>query len=94
MDEAVPLQAPQHGPELALALKLRGPADQVTVRVYTKALVLVGQIQVSGAWSAGWARAPMALPPRLPRGLYYLRVQVSQGASHSAWKLAKLYVVE
>jgi endoglucanase len=94
LDEAVPLQAPQRGPVLALALKLRGPADRLTVRVYTKALVMVGEIDVAGAWSSGWAQASVALPGRLARGLYYLRVRVAQGGSRSGWKLAKLYVVE
>lgn len=58
-----------------LALKLKGHADSVELRVYSKGMICVGTSRI-GATAPGWRKLP--LPAELlgePSGLYYYRVK-------------------
>jgi hypothetical protein len=60
--------------------KLSGPADKVTIKFYTNAMVCLGQAD-SGPSPGGWTR--VALPPELraaPSGTYYYSIKSLRGA--------------
>jgi hypothetical protein len=61
----------------AIAVKLSGPAERVTLKVYSVAWVLVGQTQ-SGSLAPGWAN--LDLPAGVEaKGLFYFVVQAQEG---------------
>lgn len=63
---------------------LAGRADQVTLRLWTPSLILLGQA-TGGPYSAGWNS--LALNPGLgapmPLGLSYFTIQAEQGSRKS-----------
>jgi hypothetical protein len=72
---------------------MAGPADSVTVQVYSKAFVLALEFSQANL-QAGWN--PVVLPPvvdRLPQGLYYARVQAKRGAALSTALFAKVMIL-
>jgi hypothetical protein len=74
IEAAVPW--PNPNPQ-AIAVKLSGPAERVTLKVYSVAWVLVGQTQ-SGPLAPGWAN--LDLPAGLgAKGLFYFVVQAQEG---------------
>jgi hypothetical protein len=84
IERAVPF--PNPGPR-SIAIQLAGPAQRVTLKVYTSAWVLVGAHE-SGPLAKGWVRLP--LPEALsqaPWGLYYFAVQAEHdGRTSQAFK--------
>jgi hypothetical protein len=71
---------------------LDGPADRVTLKVYTPAWVLVGESE-AGPLSKGWGRVPMPIGlAQAPRGLYYFSVQAQQGERRSSPRGGRFYL--
>jgi len=70
-----------------VALKMSVGADDVVLRLWTPALVLVGE-QHSGPVPAGWSDVVLdpAIMARVPRGLGYLTLQALRGQRRSAPK--------
>lgn len=63
-----------------IAVKLKGPADSVELKVYSKALVCVAVVRLP-AQNAGWCRLPL---PALPAsGFYSYRVKAYRGGAAS-----------
>jgi hypothetical protein len=74
-----------------LALKLAGPAERVTLKVYTPSWALLGQVQM-GPLAKGWRRLP--LPSELasaPRGLYYFYAVAEDQGRRSAPLRGRFY---
>jgi hypothetical protein len=72
---------------------LAGPSDTLTVQVYSRAYVLLGENRVSGSFRAGWNR--VALPPLAVNGTYFYRVvSVRQGQSGLGAGLGRLVIVK
>jgi len=89
----VALGQPQSNGPLLLDLKLQGQADEVQLAIYTPALVLAARWEVQGSWGPGWAAVVSALPRRLARGLYYLKVTVARGSARTPGRLVKIYIL-
>ncbi|MGH7441991.1 MAG: IPT/TIG domain-containing protein [bacterium] len=78
-----------------LALELAGPADSVTVRAFTKALVLALKFSYSDNLHAGWQSVPLpATWANLPNGIYYVQVQAQRGAILSLPKFVKAMILK
>ena len=88
------MRQPMTGVQLSLALKLQGQADRVSLRIYTKALVLAEALEISGQWGPGWVQVNSVLSQRLPRGLYYLRVSAAQGGQGTPARLTRIYLLD
>ncbi|MGH7441201.1 MAG: FlgD immunoglobulin-like domain containing protein, partial [bacterium] len=76
-----------------ITVELAGNADDVTLKVYTKALVLVGSFDF-GPQPAGWD--PLPMPPAmysLPDGLYYYTLSATRNGEGLAPTLGKLYIL-
>jgi len=77
---------------LAALVYLEGPADRVTLKVYTPAWVLVG-LSENGPLAKGWGRVPMPSEvAQAPRGLYYFSVQAQQGDRRSLPRSGRFYL--
>ncbi|MGH7442000.1 MAG: hypothetical protein ACREKE_04920, partial [bacterium] len=77
-----------------LALNLGGPADSVTVRAFTKALVLARKFTYSGSLHEGWQSIPLpAAWFDLPDGIYYVQVQAQRGETQSTPKFVKAMIL-
>jgi hypothetical protein len=70
---------PATGDHWGLAFKLSGPADRLTVTVFTKAEVAAARLELNGPFGGGWNRARFPAPG-LPQGLYYLSLRAGKGA--------------
>ncbi len=96
---ALPVPNPWTGPgsgrsSPTIAVDLAGEADDVVVKVYTKALFLVGSYDF-GQQSGGWDQ--VALPSQvaaLPDGLYYFTVTASRGGQSLAPTVGKLAILK
>jgi len=68
-----------------LALELSLPVDDVVLKLWTPALVLIG-VQHSGPLGRGWQSLSLdpALWARAPQGLVYASLEARQGARQSA----------
>ncbi len=77
----------------AIAFELEGPADRVSLKVYTPAWVLVAA-EESGPVSAGWNRIawPRALQGA-PKGLYYFVLKAQQGARQARPRQGRCYLL-
>jgi hypothetical protein len=78
-----------------IALELGSGVDDVVIKVWTPALVLVGA-QHSGPLSRGWQSVALdpALLQRAPRGLIYVSLEARQGARHAPAKAPlRLYLL-
>lgn len=77
-----------------VSFKLEGPADQVTLRIYTPAMVCVGSAQ-SGASLPGWGRLAMpAATTALHSGLYYYEVRAQRGESMSRPAIGRMVILQ
>jgi hypothetical protein len=88
IEAAVPFPNPD---PRSIRIKLAGPADRVTLKVYTVAWVLAAQVE-SGPLKAGWNSIP--LPAELagaPSGLYYLALQAQAGERRSEALRSRFY---
>jgi hypothetical protein len=75
----------------SIAIQLAGPAQRVTLKVYTPAWVLVG-VSESGPLAKGWVRLP--LPKALfqaASGLYYFTVRADDGGRFSPALKGRFY---
>jgi hypothetical protein len=73
-----------------IAVKLGGACDQVTLRIFTKAMVCVGTV-TSGPQSEGWAEIPLAESvASLPNGLYYYLAQASRAGAETPTCVGKM----
>jgi hypothetical protein len=86
------LGQPQRSAQLQLALNLSDRSDRLRVRIYTPALVLAASMELQGAWNPGWCKAQATLP-RLPGGLYYVRVWAANAGAETAPKTGKLFIL-
>lgn len=77
IDRIVPV--PNPNPRM-LDLRLLGALSQVQVKVWTVALVLVGQSQ-AGPLQAGWQQVPLPSLAALPSGAYFISVSGQQGST-------------
>lgn len=76
-----------------VALKLAGPADRVTLRIYTPALVRVASVE-SGPLPQGWGT--LALPramAQVPSGLYYYELGAARGSANARPVIGRLVVL-
>jgi hypothetical protein len=79
VDEHHVWPAPITGASAWVGVKLRGRCDRMVVKVYTPAMVCVGQAEAAGLPS-GWSQVP--LPAALlgaANGLYYYELEVERG---------------
>ncbi len=82
--QAVPVPNPNPG---VFAVDLEGPADQVTLRLYSKAMDCVLVLPIPGAYQAGWNRVPLPAgwSDCLANDLYYAVLESRQnGLSRQA----------
>jgi glucuronoarabinoxylan endo-1,4-beta-xylanase len=79
----------------SLAIKLKGPADGVELKVYTRALVLAAKSHASIALRAGWNQVPLGAALKgLPRGLYFIRVRAERAGQQSGAVVVKAMVTQ
>jgi hypothetical protein len=71
---------PQAGSILTLDVDLQGFADSLEIRVFSKAMTCVRDLQVEGNFGPGWNLARADLGSPLPLGLYYTLVKARRGA--------------
>ncbi len=80
----MPVPNPNPG---VFAVDLEGPADQVTLRLYSKAMDCVLVLPIPGAYQAGWNRVPLPAgwSGGLANDLYYAVLESRQnGLSRQA----------
>ena len=70
---------PQHGSRLNFSVDLGSRADQVEVRLYTHAMVLVGIYRCQGSFGPNWSPLNFDLGEALPSGLYFARLTPQRG---------------
>ena len=76
-----------------LYVELEGAAEQLELRLYSKALVKVAALRAAGAFGPGWNRAAFALP-QLATGTYYMQVAaIHQDRASAASKVARLVLL-
>jgi hypothetical protein len=76
----------------AIAIEMAGPAQRVTLKVYTPAWVLVGCSE-AGPFAAGWDRLPWPTEMKgAPRGLYYFVVQAQEADRRSPERLGRCFL--
>lgn len=86
------LPVPNPNPK-ALAVNMEGPADGVTVRIYTKAFFQV-LVFSSPPLGVGWSQ--IAVPgsiQNLPNGVYYVQIQAFRGTARSLAVFTKWMVL-
>jgi hypothetical protein len=76
---------------LSLALELEGPADQVSLKLYSRAEVAVYALE-GGPAPAGWSRLslPGGWDRELPNGVYFGVLQASRAGAKSNRALVKI----
>jgi hypothetical protein len=76
-----------------LAVKLKGPAESVQVRLYTPAWIRLGAVH-SAAMAAGWQRVDLGSAlDAAPGGLLYFVVEAKAGSRLSPALRGRLYVL-
>jgi len=77
----------------SLALDLKGPADGVSLEVFTEALVQVRQAQIQARLNAGWSNVLLGSALKnLPLGLYFVRVQAMRAGATSSAVIVKALI--
>jgi hypothetical protein len=79
----------------SVAVQLGGPADGISLKLYTTAMVLIRALNAPGSPAGGWVR--VALPADwthgLANGTYYLEVEALQGARRSPVKVTRVVLI-
>jgi hypothetical protein len=75
--------------ELRVQLGMR--ADSVEVKVYTRAMTLVGSAQTQGPLVVGWNR--VVLPPLSSNGAYFFTVSASRNRATYTWPGGGKFVI-
>ena len=84
---------PVTGPVLKVKIELQAPADRLSLKIYTKALVLVGEYSAPGFYRPGWNQAAYVLP-NLASGLYFGMMTAAAGSQGSSSKVMRLYIMK
>jgi hypothetical protein len=77
-------QDPPGSGRLTLAVKLKGSADALELRLYSKAMTCVFSARAEGAFQAGWNHAGFEVAGGLPNGLYYSQATAKRVSGQSA----------
>jgi hypothetical protein len=86
------LAGPNPNPNF-VSLDLAGPADEIEMRVYTKAMQCVASRSYAPA-GAGWVQEPWPMDGPVPsNGLYYLTAVARRGGVESATMVTKVLVL-
>jgi hypothetical protein len=84
----LPVPNPQHGPKISLACHLEGRANRIHIRVFTQALTLAAQDEISGSFQ-GWAKVSFSMP-QLSAATYFIEITASNSLGSQKAKIIKL----
>jgi hypothetical protein len=93
-EDGLPIVAVQPFPNpnpIELRVQLGMKADSVEVKVYTRAMVLVGTAQTQGPLAVGWNR--VVLPDLATNGAYFFTVSASRNQSVYPWPGGGKFVI-
>lgn len=86
----LPVPNPQSGTSLNLAFKLSAPADEVELRLYSRAMTVVSVQRLAVMPMLGWQSAAFDAAG-LSRGSYYVKLRAkARGTAGKASKPVKL----
>lgn len=87
----LPYPNPANSAGAWIYVELEGTAEEIEVRIFTKAMAALPSHRMEGRWGPGWQRLPLELEG-LPSGLYYLRLKVGRAGKLSAPALTKIFL--
>jgi hypothetical protein len=86
---AFPNPSPQ-----SIRLRLDGPADRLSLAIYTVNMQLVERIELQGAFSGGWVSVPLPQPlrDRMGAGSYFYQADARRDVTKALKPLVGTFV--
>ena len=81
VDKFVPAPNPQSGPAYHFGVFLTARCESLKVKVYSRTMQAVAEMQIPGSWQPGWNQLAVPLP-NLEIGLYYVLIRGDQEAAY------------